>query len=87
MITNWLENGSGASGLSSRFEEDQDLPDQEEEYERPGVSRAASPHRRLPSRNLDPRAEVVAAWLIVLERVTVSMGGQFAILGAGDILK
>jgi hypothetical protein len=36
---------------------------------------------------LDSRAEVLAAWLIVLGRVTVSMGGRFAILGAGDILK
>jgi hypothetical protein len=44
-------------------------------------------HRRCPLRNLDSRTEVLAAWLIILGRLTVFIGDRLAILGAGDILK
>jgi hypothetical protein len=86
-MTNWFETRNGASGLSSQFEEDPGAPGPGRKYERPGFRRATGPHRRGPLRNPDSREEVLAAWLTILGRVTVSIGGRFATLGTGDILK
>lgn len=86
-MTNWFETRNGASGLSSQFEEGpQELPDREEEYEQPGVSRGTGPHRRSPLRNPDSREEVLAAWLTILGRVTVHRR-PVRHTGTGDILK